>query len=246
MRLTVLTTTYNMVGTLAEACESVRTQTRLPDCHVIVDDGSTDETRAFVLRYASEAAYPVAATFLMPNCGHAAALNAGVRLTREYTDWYVKLDADDRLFSDALARIERHAVGDTNVVYATFRLFGAFTHYFRFPSFDPMTMTEECQIPGPAAFDAALWDAVAGFDETMRYGEDWDFWIRAQLAVGLRPKYLLDPLWHYRTYRNWAERHADQPFQDRFKDYWRGHTRETVLAGSRSWGAWIAEQMVGA
>ena len=244
MKLAVLTTTYNMEGTLGEALASVREQTQPPALHVIVDDGSQDGTSAIIDRYRAGVDYPVFVIRWLVNRGHAAALNAGIRLTRLKADWYVKLDADDRLERTALERIEWNADKDCNLIYAPFQLFGDFAHQFTFPPFDAVTMTERCQIPGPAAFAASLWDAVGGFDETMRYGEDWDFWVRCQAAVGLQPLQLPDPLFFYRTYRNWGERHSDQPHQELFKPYWRGHRKENI--GTRTWASWLEEQMVAA
>jgi hypothetical protein len=50
------------------------------------------------------------------------------------------------------------------------------------------------------------------------------------------------PRWFYRHHpgpRASAEGIANLPELQR---YWRGHTRESVLAGSRTWGAWCAER----
>jgi glycosyltransferase involved in cell wall biosynthesis len=243
-RIAVVTTTYNMEGTLGDALASVREQTRPPTLHVIVDDGSQDDTPAIVDHYRAGVEYPVFVIRWTVNRGHAAALNAGIRLTRMKADWYVKLDADDTLVPRALERIGNNAEKDCNVIYAPFQTFGDFSFVHEFPPFNPETLTEEPQIPGPSAFAASLWDAVGGFDETMRYGEDWDFWIRAERAVGLKPAYLLSPLWNYRVYRTWKERHADQPHQDRFKDYWRGHHKDNI--GTRTWAGWLEEQLVAA
>jgi hypothetical protein len=77
----------------------------------------------------------------------------------------------------------------------------------------------------------------------MRFAEDWDLHIRAQLAVGLVPHQLPSPLWHYRQH---AGPRASAEGMARLGDlraYWRGHTRESVLAGARSWGQWQAERM---
>jgi hypothetical protein len=91
-----------------------------------------------------------------------------------------------------------------------------------------------------------VWQAVGGYDESMRFAEDWDLHIRAQLAVGLVPHQLPHPRWFYRQHAGPRASHEGIANLPNLQRYWRGHTRESVLAGARNWGAWCAERMVAA
>src|SRR5262245_18148154 len=99
-------------------------------------------------------------------------------------------------------------------------------------------MRRNFYIPGPAAYRRTLWDAVGGYDTTMRSAEDWDFYIRAQEAVGLVPHQLMFPpslYWYYRMHG--GQRASDEGIKrlPLLQQYWEGHTAETARSRSRSW-----------
>jgi glycosyltransferase involved in cell wall biosynthesis len=92
--VSVIIPCFNQGRFVAEALDSVRSQT-LPATNIIlVDDGSTDDTAAVAQRY------PEVKYVRQPNRGLAAARNAG--LARSSGDFIVFLDADDRLKPEAL------------------------------------------------------------------------------------------------------------------------------------------------
>ena len=80
----------------------------------------------------------------------------------------------------------------------------------------------------------------------MRSAEDWDFYIRAHLAVGLVPHQILarDLYWWYRVHDGPRASSDGMARLAELQAYWRGHTRESVLARSRSWGQWSERQAV--
>ncbi len=84
----VIIPAYNSHSTLARAIDSVLAQT-LPALEVlVVDDGSTDDTRAIAEGYG-----PPVRCIHKPNGGVASARNRGIREARG--DWVALLDADD-------------------------------------------------------------------------------------------------------------------------------------------------------
>jgi glycosyltransferase involved in cell wall biosynthesis len=98
-RLSVIVNNYNYAGFLAQAIDSALAQ-RHPAAEVIVvDDGSTDDSRAVLDRYAGRVT-----AVLQPNGGQAAAINAGVRAARG--EIFVFLDADDWMLPGRLAAVE--------------------------------------------------------------------------------------------------------------------------------------------
>ena len=105
--IAVVIPAYNAGRFIGEAIESVRAQTISQWECVIVDDGSTDETPSRLAAYRD----PRIRSIRQDNIGEGAARARGVPLTR--APMIVFLDADDRLYPDALARyvnfLNRHA-----------------------------------------------------------------------------------------------------------------------------------------
>lgn len=85
---------FNQARYLRAAVESVRRQSHAPIEHIVVDDGSTDDTGA-VARSLS------VALIRQPNKGVSEARNAG--LAAAHGDLIVFLDADDELLPDGIA-----------------------------------------------------------------------------------------------------------------------------------------------
>ncbi|MEG4109751.1 amino acid adenylation domain-containing protein [Microcoleus sp. S13_C5] len=94
VNVSVVIPSYNSAKFLPEAIESILAQT-LPAFEIIVvDDGSTDETKEVCDRY------PTVKYFYQNNRGHATARNTGLRIsTGEYL---VFLDSDDCLLPEAI------------------------------------------------------------------------------------------------------------------------------------------------
>lgn len=104
--ITVLTPTYNRAHTLNRLYQSLLPQ-EAPFEWVIVDDGSSDETRELVRSLQGMAPFPIR-YFYQDNGGKHAAINAGAPLSRG--EWIFIVDSDDALTPDALSKVQE-AVG---------------------------------------------------------------------------------------------------------------------------------------
>jgi glycosyltransferase involved in cell wall biosynthesis len=103
-RFTVFIPTFNRAYILPKALESVSRQSYRGDFEVIVvDDGSTDNTKAIVSAFAATAPFPVGYHY-QANQGKHAAHNKAVGLARG--ELFVLLDSDDVLLPDALQSID--------------------------------------------------------------------------------------------------------------------------------------------
>jgi glycosyltransferase involved in cell wall biosynthesis len=98
-RFTVLTPTYNRAHTLERVYLSLRDQSFQDFEWVVVDDGSTDETRARVQAWQQEAYFPIH-YFWQNNQHKKTAFNLGV--SHANGELVVALDSDDSLDTNAL------------------------------------------------------------------------------------------------------------------------------------------------
>jgi len=111
LSLSILTPTYNCAHTLPRVWESLKRQKIGSFEWVVIDDGSKDDTRALVERWAKEAPFPVR-YFHKANGGKHSAVNYGKRLLAG--DYSLIFDSDDALLDGAVETID-HYVSSTGV-----------------------------------------------------------------------------------------------------------------------------------
>jgi len=113
--VSVVVPCYNCERYLEETIQSVKAQTYPEVELVLVDDGSTDGTRAIIERHAEEAI-----CHFGPNRGASAARTTGTELASGAYIQY--LDADDRLRPDALEqRIDALEAESADVAYSKYQ-----------------------------------------------------------------------------------------------------------------------------
>ncbi|KAA0890090.1 glycosyltransferase family 2 protein [Pusillimonas sp. ANT_WB101] len=96
---TVVTPTYNRAHTLERLYQSLRDQSFQDFEWVIVDDGSTDDTRTMVMGWQQEASFPI--HYMWQNNQHKkTAFNRGVQ--KASGELVVAIDSDDSLDANAL------------------------------------------------------------------------------------------------------------------------------------------------
>ena len=97
LKISVIITNYNYAAYLGEAIESVLAQTyERVEC-IVVDDGSTDNSRDVI------AAYPQVKALFQANSRQAKAAKAGLRLATGSV--IIFLDSDDYLHPDACSTV---------------------------------------------------------------------------------------------------------------------------------------------
>jgi glycosyltransferase involved in cell wall biosynthesis len=170
---------YNRAGTIAEAIQSVRAQSRAPLELIVVDDASSDDSAQIAERAGARVIR------IATNAGNAAARNVGARVaTGDAIAW---LDSDD--FWDANHISVVAGLLDRNpeaaAAASATRLVGsrAGVWYARIPPGPPVDVVREAfadwLVPSIAAIvrrDALT--AVGGFDDGERYAVDFDLWLR--------------------------------------------------------------------
>lgn len=105
MKITVLTPTYNRGGILNKLLKSLQKQTVKKFEWLLIDDGSTDDTKSIVEEMKHNAEFPIRYIY-KENGGKHTALNVGVKqITSELT---FIVDSDDMLVSDAIETILKY------------------------------------------------------------------------------------------------------------------------------------------
>lgn len=101
-KLTVFTPTYNRAYTLGKCYESLKRQTRKEFIWLIIDDGSTDNTKDLVERWINEDAISIR-YFYQANQGMHGAHNTAYELID--TELNLCIDSDDYMTDDAVEKI---------------------------------------------------------------------------------------------------------------------------------------------
>jgi hypothetical protein len=191
---TVVVPAFNAARTLASCIASVLAQTFADLELVVVDDGSTDATRAL----AAGVEDPRVRVIHQPNRGLPAARNAGTAVARGEITCY--LDSDDLLLPTYLETVQRTFASDPGVdfVYTDAWTFDDRTRRIR-----RTTTAHYCDQPQPApgpagelfrelikrnymiipvAVRTQVMATAGMFDETMTSMEDWEMWLRLAAA----------------------------------------------------------------
>ena len=186
--VSVIIPTHNHARFLGEALDSVLAQRFQCFEVVVVDDGSTDETRALVASYAPRVRY-----LFQPHAGVASARNAGLRHTS--APYVAFLDADDTWVPDKLALqvayLDAHP--HVGVVFTSYlKTDEAGKPLGREPKRFPYTRSPfETMLIWPygsmnvAMVRRACLQRVGDFDETLTIAEDWDLWLRVARHYGI-------------------------------------------------------------
>jgi peptidoglycan/xylan/chitin deacetylase (PgdA/CDA1 family) len=193
--LCVVIPAHNAAETLAETLDSLLAQTRGDWTAIVVDDGSTDGTRALAEGYVARDPRFRLLSDGRPNEGASAARNRGISAAT--SRWLAFLDADDwlepRFAEKMLGKLE--AVAGSKVAYCgCWRVTADGRRGPLWMSSDVARMPFEvfarrCPVPIHGfVLEREMVVELGGFDESLRTCEDWDFWQRvARTGVAFLP-----------------------------------------------------------
>lgn len=216
LTVSVVVPAYNHAKYLREAIESVLAQDYPRVELIVLDDGSTDDTRE-VLRSFSPACFYWET---QQNMGQAGTLNKGWRMAAG--DVLAYLSADDVLCPGAIsAAVEiLRSNADVACTYCDFHLISTDSKVVRTMQtgeFDYLRMVlQMITVPGPGAFfRRAAFEAAGGWNPAYRQMPDLEFWLR----LGLHGKMQRIPkaLGLYRvhegaqTFQRTSRERADEP-----------------------------------
>lgn len=196
--VTVYLTNHNYGRYIARAIDSVLAQTMQDFELIVIDDGSTDDSRSVIERYTSN---PKIVTVFQENKGLNVTNNIALRAARG--EYVIRLDADDWLDPHALqvmsAMLDRDAgLGLVFPDYYTVDVEGRVIEMVRRHDFADVDLHDQ---PAHGACTMARRAAlleIGGYDESFRCQDGWDIWIR--LIQHYRVANVNLPLFYYRQH----------------------------------------------
>lgn len=200
--LSVVIPCYNAARFLPEAIASVLAQQYEPLEILVVDDGSTDSTPDIAPGLAPEVRY-----LRQENRGPSSAKNLGLREARG--EIFAFLDADDLWTEGRLNLQVGRLLGGPGLDLVSGRVRYVELPGGRIPDlpFEGPDRTLSGICIGAAVYRRRAFEIVGPFDETMRFSEDHDWFLRAREA-GLKMVVLADVTLIYRHHESNMTRHV--------------------------------------
>lgn len=167
--VSVIIPVYNGEKYLAAAIENVHKQDYHPLEIIVVDDGSTDGTAEVAAQFKDSIRY-----IYQSNSGPAAARNRGIKIAKG--DVIAFLDSDD-LWSDDKLKLQVSYLADNPAV----EIVQGLIQQIELSKSKDEAVSPNYQFInlGSAVYRKAVFEKIGLFDETLRYGEDVDFFLRA-------------------------------------------------------------------
>lgn len=203
MQITCLIANKNYGNYVENAIKSCLNQTLAPTCVCIIDDGSTDNSWDVISKYTSQNQRQdetvqsehgpvfmatgsindtdIFAVKLPKSVGPAEARNIGIELTKQVTDIYAMIDADDAMLPQKLEIcVEKFKNESIGLVYANYYLINHEnkTKLLEIKEpFDIFRIQQECIVHSGFLVRKDLLEKVKNedgyYDRTMRTCEDW-------------------------------------------------------------------------
>ncbi|MDX8568438.1 glycosyltransferase family A protein [Elizabethkingia sp. HX XZB] len=176
--VSIIVPCYNHAVFLSECIESLLQQSYQKWECIIVDDGSTDETKIVAQLFSNR---DKRIHYLYKeNGGLSSARNFGIK--NSLGEFILPLDADDKITPVYIEKaIEVFAKNsDIALIYGRANFFGDIEKEWDLPKYDYPNLLYGNQIYCSSIYKKELYELSNGYDEDMKDGfEDWDFLIRA-------------------------------------------------------------------
>lgn len=175
---------YNAERTILRTLESVSKQTCLPKEVIVVDDGSTDGSFALVNDYILHYQGPIQMKVLQQqNSGVSRTRNVGMK--HSTGDYIALLDADDWWQPEKLARQLAILQENPGIDFLGTNRNGEHWKQWLFKKFDHLTpisakllLYKTFFVTPTVIFKRSVLTVTGFFDETQRYAEEGNYWIR--------------------------------------------------------------------
>lgn len=169
---------YNAEKTILHVLDSVQNQTFLPYEIIIVNDGSTDQSLQIVQKYKEENKKITIHIFDKENAGVSSTRNLGMKMAQG--NWIALLDSDDLWHSEKLKIMSAYLSRGYSLLGHNFTL-NAFEKISEHKmAREKIILLRDILISNPMVTPSIIMKKSIGlqFDETMKYAEDHDLWLR--------------------------------------------------------------------
>lgn len=234
-KVSIVITSHNYAKWLPKALDSALQQNFDGHEVIVVDDGSTDHTQEVLSHYAHHQNLTVITT---DGLGLASASNRGIAAARG--EYIVRLDADD-WFDENICLVlssylDRHpTVGMVYCDYYTVDVYGEIIDEVRrIKVNDEIELLDRPCLAAGAMYRRKCYDQIGGYNESIRYQEDYDYWIKFIEKFQVRNVSL--PLMYYRRHGSSMSRNFSARMQTRrdvkkkFVEENRGRFEQEILA----------------
>lgn len=205
--VTVYITNHNYGRFIEQAIQSVLNQTLRDFDLIIIDDGSTDNSREIIERYAD---HEKVITIFQQNRGLNVTNNIALRAARGR--YIMRLDADDYLDENALmvlaGVLDRNP--DVGLVFPDYFLVdedGAILEVMRRHDFEEVTLLDQPAHGACTLIRRECLLELGGYDEAFRSQDGYDLWIR--FIQRYRVQNVNLPLFYYRQHPQSLTRHEE-------------------------------------
>jgi CMP-N-acetylneuraminic acid synthetase/GT2 family glycosyltransferase len=175
--VSIIITAHNYAKFLPKALDSAQSYEDLEV--VVVNDGSTDDTETVLAGYAAD---PRLKVITLDGVGLAAASNRGIEASGG--DYIVRLDADDWFDENLVLVLASYLDRNLNVGLVFCDYFTVDAHgeliqtIRRAKTNDEVELLDRPCLAAGAMYRRTCFEAIGGYNESIRYQEDYDFWIK--------------------------------------------------------------------
>ena len=196
MLVSIIIPCYNNSATIIEAVESARLQNHDKIEIIVVNDGSTDNSEEVITAYIQDKIN--ISYHKKPNGGPSSTRNMGGNLANG--EFLVFLDGDDRLHPDYVKKCLQvyHNQPNMNIVYSQAEYFGAKSGIWALNKFDINNFLIDNCIPIYAMIRTQTFKTLGGFDEHLKFVEDWELWLNIIKNYGANIHRIEESLYYYR------------------------------------------------
>ena len=185
---------YNYANFVGIAIESAIDQTQKPAEIIVINDGSTDNSKSVIEKYANQIHF-----IDKKNEGVIKTKNLGLKIAKG--SWIIFLDADDILdkrYIEKCLKKARHTSSD--IVYTNMRLFGSRNEKFIAKKHKMDEIRKGNYIHNSALLRTEMVRAAGGYKQEMSGGyEDWELYL-SLFELGAKAEWINEELLHYRQH----------------------------------------------
>ncbi len=180
MKISVIIPTFNRINALQQALDSVMMQTYQPMEVIVVDDGSTDNTKSKLHNN-----YPNIKYHYQKNQGVSSARNTGLKIASG--DWIALLDSDDQWLPEKLEKQQQALCDQTGLkichteeiwIRNGVRVNPMKKHVKKGGNIFQHCLPLCAISPSSVIIHRSVFEDVGNFDETYPACEDYEMWLR--------------------------------------------------------------------